>query len=393
MGTSNDRFDRSGAQDHAQPPAGVARKRGRRRLRHRPPPGASPGTLVTDPDAPRPQLHVIAYGPDGLEESDISRADEARGYLKRWPVVWINVDGLGDVQVIRELGELFGLHRLSLEDVVNVYQRPKMEPYGDYLFAVTRMVHGARPLDTEQISLFLGAGYVLTFQERPGDSFEPVRERLRRASGQIRQRGPDYLAYALLDAALDAYFPVLEGYGERLDDLQEAAMSDPGPEVIARIHEAKRDLITLRRAVWPQRDMINALSRDGGAFVDEATKTYLRDAYDHCIQLVDLTETYRELAGGLTDIYMSSATARTNEIMKVLTMIATIFIPLGFVASVYGMNFDPQASPWNMPELGWAFGYPYALTIMLAVAGGFLWYFRRKGWMRRFDRSAPRRAP
>jgi magnesium transporter len=265
--------------------------------------------------------------------------------------------------------------------VVNVHQRPKVEEYEDHLFIVSRMVSVNDPPHTEQIAMFLGAGYLLTFQEATGDCFDGVRDRIRRHRGLIRESGADYLAYTLLDAVIDGYFPVLEEYGEDLEILEDTVLAAPLREHVGQIHEMKRNFLTLRRAIWPQREMISALSRNASKQVSDQTRVYLRDCYDHTIQLIDILETYREVASGLVDVYLSSVSARMNEIMKVLTIIATIFIPLGFIASVYGMNFKPEVSPWNMPELSWTFGYPMALGLMTAVAVGLLYFFRRRGWL------------
>jgi magnesium transporter len=243
------------------------------------------------------------------------------------------------------------------------------------------MVLPGRRAETEQVSMFIGADYVITFQERQGDCFDPVRERLRRQKGRIRQSGADYLAYALIDAVIDAYFPVLENYGEELETLEDAVISAPRPEVIAQLHDLKRDLLALRRAIWPHREMINALIRDETELFAAPTRIFLRDCYDHAVQLLDVVETYREIASGLVDVYLSSMSARLNDIMKVLTIIATIFIPLNFIASLYGMNFDTEASPWNMPELGWSFGYPFALLLMLLSAIALVWLFTRRHWI------------
>jgi magnesium transporter len=229
--------------------------------------------------------------------------------------------------------------------------------------------------------MFLNDRILLTFQERPGDCFDLVRDRIRKRRGQIRNRGADYLTYALLDAVIDGYFPVLEACGERLETLETSVIAEPSRDQVVQVHDMKRDLLSLRRAVWPQREMVNALTRDSTAFVSDQTQVYLRDCYDHTVQLMDMVETYREIASGLLDIYLSSVGTKMNEIMKVLTIIATIFIPLSFIAGLYGMNFDPKASPWNMPELAWYWGYPVALALMLAVALGLLVYFRRKGWI------------
>ncbi len=349
--------------------------------KRRTPPGSSPGTLVVDPAALQPMIRLIGYGPDDLEEHDVANIDDLESLIDKWPVIWINVDGLADLDLIKRLGEIFGLHRLALEDVVNLHQRPKVEDYESHVFIVSAMIHAEKGPFTEQVSLFLADRVLLTFQERPGDCFDPVRERLRKHRGQIRERGVDYLAYALLDAVIDGYFPVLEAYGERLEVLELAVTKEPSARHAAQIHGMKRDLLILRRAIWPQREMVNALIRDSSPHITEQTRPYLRDCYDHTIQLMDMVEIYREIASGLFDIYLSGVSAKMNEVMKVLTVIATIFIPLGFIASLFGMNFDRDASPWNMPELGWYLGYPFALAVMLAVALGLLWFFYRRRWI------------
>jgi len=360
-------------------------KHGRRKprtYRRRTPPGTPPGTLIVDPKAPHPVIRILAYGPNAVVEQEISEPRRVRDFLDKWPVLWVDVEGLGDAETIRTLGELFGLHRLALEDVINVHQRPKIEQYGNYCFIVTRMLRLGEHLETEQLSLFLGKNFVLTFQEgRPGDCLELIRERIRQKRGRIREAGLDYLVYALLDAIVDCYFPILEEYGERLEACEDEIFSRPYGDAVARIHEIKRNLLTLRRAIWPQRETFNALLREETPFVTHETRLYVRDCYDHVSQLIDLIETYRELGSDLTDVYLSSISNRTNEIMRVLTVIATIFIPLTFIAGVYGMNFNPSASPWNMPELNWFWGYPFSLVLMAVVAFGQLIFFRRRGWL------------
>jgi magnesium transporter len=302
-------------------------------------------------------------------------------FLKKYQVVWVNVDGLGDAGLLDRLGAVLGLHVLALEDVLNTRHRPKVEAYEDNLFAVTRMarIRGGS-LDIEQVSLFLGKRLVVSFQERPGDCFDPVRERIRKGGTRLRFLGADYLAYALIDAIVDGYFPVLEHYSECLDEAEDKIVADPANHTIERIHELKRDFQVLRHGVWPFRELLRDLS-DEMPFIKEETKLFLRDCHDHVIQVADILETFRERAAGLTDLYMSSLSNRLNEVMKVLTIIATIFIPLGFIAGLYGMNFDPDASPLNMPELRWYLGYPFALVVMLLVAAGLVYYFRRKGWI------------
>lgn len=259
-----------------------------------------------------------------------------------------------------------------------------MEEYPTYHFVVVRMPTDdpAEPgLELEQVSLFFGERFVLTFRERPGDCFEPVCERLRRSRGRFRRSGSDYLAYALLDAVVDSYFPIVESYGDRLEELEDRILTKPDSKLVNEIHAIKRDLVMIRRAVWPLREAVSQLVREEHERIRTETRLYLRDVHDHTHQLVELTETQREVAAGMLDIYLSSMSHRMNEVMKVLTIIATIFIPLSFVASVYGMNFDRDVSPWNMPELTWRYGYPFALALMAAIAVGMLVYFRRKRWI------------
>ncbi len=358
-----------------------ARRKERRRRHRRLPPGTAPGTLVVDPGAPRPVVRVMAFGPEGLVEQPVQDLGSITALLERWPVTWVNVDGLGDAETIRRMGQIFGLHSLALEDVVGVHQRAKVEQYAEHLYIVLRQFELNERLETDQLSLFLGKRFVVTFQERPGDAFDPVRERLRQNKGGIRERGSDHLAYALVDAVIDAYFPIIEVFGERLERLEDEVILRPSRATISAIHEIRRELLILRRATWPLRETIASCMRDYTAFIGEDTRVYLRDCYDHTFQVMDLLESYRELGAGLMETYLSSLGNRTNEVMKVLTIIATIFIPLTFLAGVYGMNFRPESSPWNMPELAWRYGYPACLLVMALVAGGLLLYFRRKGWL------------
>jgi magnesium transporter len=355
----------------------------RRRHRHlrRPPPGAPPDALAPALDAQPPRIHAIAFGVDKLIERDgATLADIDRDPVDL-PKIWIDVQGLADVELIRALGQRHGLHPLTIADIVHVDQRPKIETHDDHLFIVLRLPHHDDRLFTEQISMVLGHGFVLTFQERPGDCFDPVRARLRHAAGPMRQRDPDYLAYALIDALIDSYFPILERLGEQVEELEEQVIGEPQPEHVVAIHHAKRELLELRRVLWPQREVINVLLHEGTPCIEPATRPFLRDCADHVFQLLDMLEIHREIASGLLDLHLSSLSTRMNEIMKVLTIIATIFIPLGFIAGLYGMNFDPDVSPFNMPELEWRFGYPYALALMATVALGLLGYFYRKGWI------------
>lgn len=354
----------------------------RRRAR----PGTAPGTLHSFDDTAPTKISGFGYDGENYAEEELKTAEEALAFTKKWETSWINIDGLGDIELLRSLGAAFSIHMLAMEDVINVHQRPKVEEYKENLFIVTRMARFTgekreRNLDIEQVSLFLGKNHILSFQEREGDVLDPVRERLRHGKGRIRGAGADYLAYAILDTIVDGYFPVLEEYGETLDDMEEIVFANPTPDTLTQIHDMRRELLLLRRAIWPQREAVSGLTYEYQEFVREDNRAFFRDCHDHVIQLIDIAESQRERLSGLSDLYISSISYKMNEVMKVLTIIATIFIPLGFITGLYGMNFDPGASPWNMPELGSRYGYPVALSVMLAVAGGFLWYFHRKGWL------------
>jgi magnesium transporter len=344
-------------------------------------PGSSPGTLVAVPDAPKTVIQVMAFGPDKIVEHVVSDVQQVRSFVGKWPVTWINVIGLGDISVINALGNIFDLHRLALEDVVSVHQRAKVELYKNCCFIVVRAIKSEAVYSSDQLSFFLGSNYVLSFQEKSGGYFEAVRDRIRHGTGRLRTAGPDYLTYALIDAAIDWYFPVLEKYGEALELLEDSVVARPNPECMHQIHDMRHGLMILRRAVWPLREAVNALMRDSIPLVTDETRVYLRDCYDHTVQIIDLLENYRDVASSLMEVYLSSISNRTNEIMKVLTIFAAIFIPLSLIAGIYGMNFDPQSSPWNMPELKWTLGYPFVLGLMALVAMVLLLYFRRKGWI------------
>ncbi len=266
-----------------------------------------------------------------------------------------------------------------------------MEEFEDHLFIVVRMIAAPGSTDTEQVSIFLGEDFVISIQEKAGDCFDPVRARIRKASGRLRNSGADYLAYALIDATIDGYFPILESLGEELENLEDSIVANPQPALIGALHDMKRLFLSLRRAIWPHRELLSTLAREEHVLLDQETRLYLRDCYDHTIQLMDIVETYREISSGLMDVHISSVSARLNEIMKVLTIIATLFMPLGFIASLYGMNFDRSVSGWNMPELGWRLGYPFALMLMGGCAAGLLVYFRRSGWLSGRDRRVRRK--
>ena len=355
------------------------------RLRRRTPPGTAPGTLRVHPNAPPPIIRVLAYGPQRVDERQVDTIEQLQQWVGKHSVVWIAVEGLGDAETIQRLGKMFGLHPLALEDVVNVHQRAKVEPYDDHLFVVTRSVTAAETanggeVESEQISIFLGKNFVLTFQQRADDCLEPVRDRIRHGNGRIRTAGPDYLAYALIDAVVDSYFPVVERYADRLDDLEDEVTSRPKAMVTQRLHGIRNDLLMLRRSVRPHREALNQLARDPHPLVSDETRVFLRDCYDHVIQLIDLLEVYRESCADLRDYYLSAISNRMNEIMTVLTTMATIFIPLSFIASLYGMNFN-TALAGNMPELNWPYGYVMVLSLMSGIALAMLVIFRRKGWI------------
>ncbi|MHA6324318.1 magnesium/cobalt transporter CorA [Roseivivax sp. CAU 1753] len=324
----------------------------------------------------------MAFGPDDLVERQVDDVAAIVEMRQAFPTIWIDIVQFGDARMISEIGAVFDLHKLALEDAINTHQRPKVEEYDDHLFIVALMLDAAVSLDTEQVAFFVGAGYLITFQERPGDCFENVRDRIRKASGRIRKAGADYTAYALLDAIVDSYFPSLERVGDQLEALEDRVTRSPEPGNISDLHGMKRKLLLLRRAIWPHREMFNTLLRDEHPLIAADTRPFLRDCYDHTVQLMDIVETYREMASGLVDVHLSSVSMKLNEVMKVLTIVSTIFIPLSFIASVYGMNFDRQTSPWNMPELGWYLGYPFALMLMCASAAGLVWYIWKKGWLR-----------
>jgi magnesium transporter len=350
----------------------------------RPMVGASPGTLAIQSEE-RPELFLMDYGAHGFAEHPLERIDDCVPYLidEHPSVTWIDVRGIGHTETFHRLGEIFKLHPLALEDVVNVPQRPKSDLYESHQLIVARMVRIDDDLQvhTEQLGILFGKGFVLTVQEEPEhDVLGCVRERIRQGRGTIRTRGADYLAYALLDAVIDAFFPVLEKLGERIEELELDAVA-ARQSMSKDIHDVKRDLLTIRRAIWPQRDLLSGLIRGESPLVEKETIVYLRDTYDHAVQVMDMVETYREIASGLMDLYLSGVSHRMNEIMKVLTILSTIFLPITFVAGVYGMNFDPDASPFNMPELKWRYGYLLSLTLMALSVGGLLLYYRSRGWI------------
>jgi magnesium transporter len=321
-------------------------------------------------------ISVMAYGAESLHESRAATAEEALARRDGAAVTWIDVSGVHQPDVVASFGRLLSLHPLTQEDILHTGQRPKEEAYPNYHYIVVRMLStgNSGEIVSEQLSMILASGLLVTFQERPGDVFDPVRCRIREGGGRLRSMGADYLAYRLMDAVVDNCFPLLEAIGDRVESLEDTLVSQAPGASLAEIHDLKRSLVDVRKSVWPLREVISALSRDDSPLVGEGVRLYLRDLYDHVIQLMDATETNRDMVSGMLDIYLSSVSNRMNEVMKVLTIMSTIFIPLTFIAGVYGMNFR------HMPELERTWGYPMALGIMAATAIGMVIYFRRRRW-------------
>lgn len=342
--------------------------------------GSSPGTLVHvgERKTDRPRLALLHYDADTLIERPLEDVDEALGLQTSGVTTWINIDGIHDISLMEHIGRQYGIHPLTLEDILNTTQRPKAETFDDYLFVVIKMLdYDAQKnlISSEQISLILGQTVLISFQEDVGDVFAPVRERIRKGKGRIRTGGCDYLAYALIDAIVDNYFSILEKVGQRLEAVEETIDADPDAAILDEIHAIRRELIFLRKQIWPLREIIAHLSKDGAPFIGESTSPFLRDVYDHTIQTIDTIESFRDILSGMQDLYLSIISNRMNEVMKVLTIIATIFIPITFVAGIYGMNFS------NMPELSWRWGYLSVWLVIIAVVVGMVVFFRRKKWL------------
>ncbi len=339
--------------------------------------GARPGTLVISADAPSPKIHVMHFTPTELKEEDVTDTEQLRAAHDPNTTTWVDVQGFGDEDMIRRIAERFSIHPLAIEDIINVPQRPKAETYDDQILIIVRMVNsvGQAEIDIEQVSIVLGKNYVLTFQERYGDVLDPVRRRIRSGKGRIRTEGPGYVAYAIFDTIVDAYYPVLEQISNYLEDLEITVVENPTPRLLKYLNQVKNRLINLRRAIWPQRQVANSLARDEHPLIDPNVRIYLRDTYDHCVQSAEVVEMYREMVTGLMNMYLASVANRQNEVMKVLTITAAIFIPLTFMAGIYGMNFE------YMPELHVPWAYPVIWTTMILMAGGMLFYFYRKGWI------------
>ena len=343
-------------------------------------PGVPPGTVVHTEgrEAGKVSISIIDYDEEHVQELSTSSPDDCSSFRDTPSVTWVNVVGIHEPGIIEDLGARFHIHPLVLEDIANVGQRPKTEEYEGYAYISLKMLsydEGRGQVDAEQVSLILMPSTAISFQEREGDVFDVIRERIRNKKGRIRSMGVDYLVYALIDAIVDNYFAVMERLGEKVEALEEAIVSNPDPAALRTLHGVKRELILLRRSVWPLREVISGLQRNESPLVTEKTRVYLRDVYDHTIQVIDTVETLRDMASGMLEMYLSTVSNRMNEVMKVLTIIATLFIPLTFVAGVYGMNFK------YMPELECRYSYPIVLAIMLGVCLVMLAYFRKKKWL------------
>jgi magnesium transporter len=342
--------------------------------------GLSPGTLVHigEQKTETAQFSLMNYDPDQLQDKQLATIDEAFAYKDTPPVTWINIDGLHEISTIERIGHHFNIHPLTLEDIVNTGQRPKAEEYDDYIFIVFKMLFyddALTHITSEQVSLILGAHYLISFQEKEGDVFNFVRERIRKAKGRIRKSGSDYLTYTLIDATVDHYFFILEKLGEKLERIEEELLGDPQPRTLQSIHSLKRELIYFRKQVWPIRELLNHLMHEESPLVQESSHIFFRDVYDHTIQAIDTIESLRDALNGLQDLYLSTLSHKMNEVMKVLTIMATIFIPLTFIAGIYGMNFK------FMPELEWKWSYPILWALLVAIFVFMLLWFKRKRWL------------
>lgn len=367
-----------------------SRKRHRpRRLRHAPP-GTPPGNILVEEGALKPKITGFFYTPDQYDERVFNSLTEVTAAIRSFPdrIAWIDVQGFGSLTFMEELSNTFSIHRLQMEDVVNQYQRPKADEYERHLFLVSRVFRESETgLSNDQLSLFLSSNLVISIQEKYDHVLDPVRERIRQGKGFVRRYGADYLAYALMDVALDNLYPILERAGDRLDELQDELLLHPTRDALNRILQIKRELVEIRRSVWSERDKVNDILRSAFPQVQESTKIFFRDTYDHSIQILDLVESYREVTASLMDVYHSSVSHRMNQVMKVLTIISTIFIPLTFIVGLYGMNFTDvhpvtgKVMPLNMPELYMPYGYLTVLLVMVVIAVLQLIFYYRKGWL------------
>ena len=340
--------------------------------------GLPPGKVVFvgEQKVEHPKIHIIQYNEKDVVESDIQNISEVSKFISKSSVTWIDIAGLHQVSLIEDIGKALEIHPLVLEDIVHTSQRPKLEEFDDYIFLVLRMFYFQdKKIVDEQVSIVLGEDYVITFQEKPGDIFDPLRERIRSKKFRITKLKPDYLSYSLIDSIVDNYYVILETLGERIEFIEDDLLLNPSPDILQEIHSLKREMISLRRSVWPLRELINKLDRSESTLIRKPTKMFIRDVYDHTIQVIDAIENYRDIISGMLDTYLSSLSNRMNEVMKTLTIIATIFIPLTFIAGVYGMNFE------YMPELKWHWGYFGVWLVMVIITIVMMLYFRKKKWL------------
>ncbi len=342
--------------------------------------GLPPGTLVHigNKRVEKSRITIIDYDQTNFQEKEVKSVEECFPFKDKSTVTWINIDGIHQVEIIEKIGKHFNLHPLILEDILNTEQRPKMEDFEDYVFLVMKMPYfdgNDNKIRIEQISLVLGPHFIISFQETVGDVFDPVRERIKNGRVRIRNSGTDYLIYALIDAIVDNYFVILEKIGERIENIEEELVTELGKETLHGIHDLKREILFFRKSVWPLRELVSTLGRGESNLIKESTRIYLRDVYDHTIQVIDTMETFRDMLSSMLDLYLSSISNKMNEVMKVLTIIATIFIPLTFVAGLYGMNFE------YMPELKWRWSYPLTLLVLVGIGISMIFYFRRKKWL------------
>jgi magnesium transporter len=348
--------------------------------------GLKPGTVVYvgAERTEKVNINIIDYTETEYQQKIASTAEECFLFKESPTVSWINVDGIHETQLVERIGAHFGMHPLVLEDIVNTGQRPKMEDGGEYLMVAMKMLYRGKEddeLKSEQVSVLFGLNWVITFQETGEDVFDIVRQRIMKTVPRVRFMTSDYLAYALIDAVVDYYFIILESIGEQIENLEDEMSEYPKSYSLVTIRNLKKQLIFMRKAVWPLREVISGLERTESKLINPSTEPYLRDLYEHIIQVIDTVETYRDMVSGLLDLYHTGVSNRMNEVMKVLTIFATIFIPLGFLAGVYGMNFDTGISPFNLPELGFRYGYLFFWALVIIVTGGLLWFFKRKKWL------------
>jgi magnesium transporter len=341
-------------------------------------PGAAPGTIVSEgAPARETKITVMSYSAEELEEKEAESVDGCFGYVGKREVTWIDVDGTQDAEMLRQIGDKFGIHSLALEDVINGGQRPKLEDFGEYLFITLRLPRkreAGASVDTEQINIFLGSSFVMTIHDS-SDAFEPIIQRIREDKGRIRKMKSGYLAYALIDLLVDQHFPIMELIAGQIEELEDEVQENPSPEIVRKIRDIKRDLILIRSSIWPMREVINAMEREEPELISDEAKLFLRDVYDHTIQIADIVESYRDILSEMFNVYLSVKADNTNEIMKVLTIFAAIFIPLTFIAGIYGTNFD------FVPELKWRYSYFVMLGLMVLITAAMLRFFRKRGWL------------